>query len=77
MNAVVARSALDTDTLPEILKRRDPTIAARAAACLSQHGQFAFSSITRYEVVRGLKARAAARQLGNSRRSAGIRSSCR
>jgi hypothetical protein len=42
---------LDTDTLSEVLKQRHPTVVQRASAYLQQYQQFAFSSITRYEVV--------------------------
>src|SRR2546423_1167756 len=56
-------SLLDSDTLSEIFKRKNPTVAAHAGAYLKQYGQFAFSSITRYEVVRGLKDKGATRQL--------------
>ena len=44
---------LDTDTLSEVLKRRDQTVLTNARVYLSQHQQFAFSAITRYEVRRG------------------------
>ncbi len=54
---------LDTDTLSEILKQKHPLTVQRASAYLQQHQQFAFSSITRYEVVRGLKDKGAVRQL--------------
>lgn len=56
-------SLLDTDTLSDILKQKNPTVTGHAAAYLALHGQFAFSSITRYEIVRGLKAKGATRQL--------------
>jgi tRNA(fMet)-specific endonuclease VapC len=56
-------SIIDTDTLSEIRKRKNPSIVAHASGYLSQYGHFTFSSITRYEVVRGLKAKSAARQL--------------
>jgi len=54
---------LDTDTLSEVLKQRHPVVVQKASAYLQQHQQFAFSSVTRYEVVRGLKAKRATRQL--------------
>ena len=53
---------LDTDTLSEVLKRRNQIVLANARAYVAQHQQFAFSAITRYEVRRGnLSRRAAAR----------------
>jgi tRNA(fMet)-specific endonuclease VapC len=54
---------LDTDKVSEILKARDPRVRQRSAAYLQQHGQFAFSAITRYEAVRGLRRKRATRQL--------------
>src|SRR2546423_1071819 len=56
-------SLLDTDTLSEVLKRKDPRVLANARAYLSQHSRLAFSAITAYEIIRGLKARRATRQL--------------
>jgi tRNA(fMet)-specific endonuclease VapC len=52
---------LDTDTLSAIL-RRNPVVTARAQEYLSSHRRFAFSIITRYAILRGLKARRATKQ---------------
>lgn len=52
---------LDTDILSSIL-RRDPVVVARARDYLRAHQRFAFSIITRYEILRGLKARRATKQ---------------
>lgn len=46
---------LDTDILNEVLKQRNPVAIRHAADYLAEHGQFAISSISRYEVFRGLK----------------------
>ncbi len=46
---------LDTDILSEILKQRDPVVVRRASTYVRQQQRFAFSAMTRYEVVRGLK----------------------
>jgi predicted nucleic acid-binding protein len=54
---------LDTDTLNEVLKRKNASVVRHAADYLVQHGQFAISSITRYELLRGLKEKNAASQL--------------
>src|ERR1043166_2629216 len=54
---------IDTDILSEVLKQKDATVLSKAAAYLQAHQQFTFSAITRYEILRGLKAKAAARQL--------------
>lgn len=60
--AIVVPALLDTDTLSEVMKRRDPAVRRRAEEYLAAHGRFTFSIITRYEVLRGLKAKGAARQ---------------
>lgn len=60
--ATVAPALLDTDTLSEVMKQRDPTVRRRAGEYLAAHGRFTFSIITRYEVLRGLKAKGATRQ---------------
>jgi predicted nucleic acid-binding protein len=54
---------LDTDTLSELLKQRNSTVAQHAAAYLQTHGQFAFSAFTRFEILRGYKESKATRQL--------------
>lgn len=56
-------SLLDTDILTEIFKGRNSTVAANAAAYLTQHGQFAISVMTRFEVVRGLRHKRATKLL--------------
>jgi tRNA(fMet)-specific endonuclease VapC len=56
-------SLLDTDTLSEVLKQKHPVVVQKATAYLQQYQEFAISAVTRYEVVRGLKAKNAARQL--------------
>ena len=53
---------LDTDILSEVIKSRDVNVQLRAQAYLADHGQLQFSIITRYEVLRGLKAKDAFRQ---------------
>ncbi len=50
-------------TLNEVLKRKNANVVQNAADYLAQHGQFAISSITRYELLRGLKEKNAASQL--------------
>lgn len=53
---------LDTVTLSEVIKGRDASVLVRAREYLSLQGQFQFSIITRYEILRGLKAKDAFRQ---------------
>lgn len=54
---------LDTDTLSEVMKGRDPHVREKARQYLATYGRFTFSIITRYEILRGLKVKSAARQL--------------
>ena len=61
--AAVPPALLDTDTLSEVMKRRDSRVRHRAGEYLAAHGRFTFSIITRYEILRGLKAKGAIRQL--------------
>jgi tRNA(fMet)-specific endonuclease VapC len=54
---------LDTDTLSEIMKGVDPHVQDHARRYLAVFRSFTFSIITRYEILRGLKARRATRQI--------------
>jgi tRNA(fMet)-specific endonuclease VapC len=56
---------LDTDMLSEVLKQKNASVIQRAADYLHHHHQFTFSAITYYEVLRGLKAKNATKQLQN------------
>jgi tRNA(fMet)-specific endonuclease VapC len=56
-------SLLDTDTLSEILKRRNAATVSNAATYLQQHGQFTFSAFSRFEVRRGYLDKRASQQL--------------
>ncbi|MGB3309264.1 MAG: type II toxin-antitoxin system VapC family toxin [Nodosilinea sp.] len=53
---------LDTDILSAIT-RRNPAVIPKAQAYLAVHRKFTFSIITRYEILRGLKAKDATKQL--------------
>jgi tRNA(fMet)-specific endonuclease VapC len=59
----VARSLLDTDTLSQVIKGRNVLAASNATAYLALYGRFTFSLITRFEILRGLKAKRATAQL--------------
>ncbi len=59
----MAASLVDTDILSEILKQKNAVVLQNAAIYLQTFRQFTFCAITRYEVVRGLKAKKADRQL--------------
>jgi predicted nucleic acid-binding protein len=48
-------SVLDTDILTEVYKRRNRVVARHAVAYLRAHSQFAFSAMTRFEMVRGIR----------------------
>ena len=52
---------LDTDIL-SLLMRKNATVLAKSSAYLSEHRQFTISIITRYEILRGLKAKGALKQ---------------
>jgi tRNA(fMet)-specific endonuclease VapC len=52
----------DTDILSAVM-RKNPLVTGRARSYLEVHRQFIFSVITRYEVLRGLLAKGAAKQL--------------
>jgi len=56
-------SLLDTDILSEVLKGKDQQVLASAQQYLAEHQRFAFSAITLYEIIRGMRAKRATRQL--------------
>ena len=64
-------SILDTDILSEVLKRKDPQVLANARQYLTQHQRFAFSEMTVYEIIRGLKAAGATHQLSDFLKTVG------
>jgi tRNA(fMet)-specific endonuclease VapC len=57
-----AKKVLDTDTLSAMM-RSIPSVVSRAQAYLGEAGEVSFSIITLYEILRGLKAKGAERQL--------------
>ena len=67
----MVESILDTDILSEVLKRKDPQVLANARQYLIEHQRFAFSEMTFYEIVRGLKATQATHQLADFLRTVG------
>lgn len=54
---------LDTDILSEILKAKNEQVLRVVQRYLDQHQRFAFSAITLYEILRGLRAMQATRAL--------------
>jgi len=60
---VPSLALLDTDTLSEVMKGQDLHTQQKAQHYLTTYGQFRFSIITRYEILRGLKAKDALRQI--------------
>lgn len=54
---------LDTDMLNEVLKQKNPIVVEQASDYLKHHHRFAISSMTRYELLRGLKEKSATAQL--------------
>lgn len=63
----IRKVLLDTDTLSAVMKKH-PLAFARAKAYLKMQRRFTFSIITRYEVLRGLKAKHAIVQLADFER---------
>ncbi len=53
---------LDTDTLSAVMRQK-PAATAQAQAYLAVFRQFTLSIITRYEILRGLRAKGATTQL--------------
>ena len=53
---------LDTDILSAIM-RENSVVLSKARAYLGEHGRFTLSIITRYEILRGLAAKEARRQM--------------
>jgi tRNA(fMet)-specific endonuclease VapC len=54
---------LDTDMVSEIIKLRNATVRQKALVYTQQHGQLAFSAMTRYEIIRGYRDQNATTQL--------------
>ena len=54
---------LDTDIMSEILKAKNKQVLDIAQRYLDEHQRFAFSAITLYEILRGLRASQATRAL--------------
>lgn len=59
---MTAKTLLDTDILSSLL-RKQPVVVERATHYLAAFEQYTFSLITRYEILRGLKAMRAEKQL--------------
>jgi tRNA(fMet)-specific endonuclease VapC len=59
---MVAPTILDTDILSALM-RRQPSVVSRSRAYLVDHPQLSCSVITRYEILRGLKAQAHAKRI--------------
>jgi len=57
-----SKALLDTTILSGIMKGIE-AVMSRASAYLAYHGTFSFSIITRYEILRGLKAKKATAQI--------------
>ena len=56
-------SLLDTDILSEVLKGKDQQVLTTARQYLAEYHQLSFSAITVYEIIRGMRAKRASRQL--------------
>lgn len=58
---------LDTDIISALM-RKNHQVVTKTRAYLAQHDRLTFSIISRYEILRGLKAKAATRQQANFER---------
>mgnify|MGYP006274435357 CR=1 FL=1 len=58
----MAQVILDTDILSAIM-RQNPVVIPKATEYLAEQSRFTFSIITRYEILRGLKAKGATKQI--------------
>lgn len=67
----MGESLLDTDILSEVLKAKDTQVLSTAQQYLAEHQRFAFSAITLYEIIRGMRAKRATKQLQNFLQTAG------
>ena len=63
MSPQIARSILDTDTLSEIFKGVGQQVLSNTNYYLDEHPQLTFTSVSVHEVLYGLHAKAAARQI--------------
>ena len=54
---------LDTDMLSEVLKGKDANVVSKARQYHAEHGQFVFSAMTYYEVLRGIQLKKATKQI--------------
>jgi predicted nucleic acid-binding protein len=59
----MVEALIDTDILSEVLKAKDPHVTAAARQYLASHERFEFSAMTLYEIIRGMIANGATRQL--------------
>ena len=57
------RVLLDTDTLSEILKGRNPIVTRQAQAYAAEHGTFTYSAVSVLEILFGLHHKGAKRQI--------------
>ncbi|HOB73032.1 MAG TPA: type II toxin-antitoxin system VapC family toxin [Phycisphaerae bacterium] len=65
----MSEALLDTSTFSEILKRRNRVITRRSLDYLAEYGVFQISLITRYAILRGLKAKGAHQQIAEFERT--------
>lgn len=64
---IMQQVILDTDTLSELLKGKDPVVAAHAAQYAATHSRFTITAVTAHEIIFGLVSKGAARQLAEAR----------
>jgi len=57
----VKQVIMDTDILSAVM-RKNPLVLPKARSYISEYGQFTFSIITLYEILRGIKVKGASKQ---------------
>ena len=62
-NRPVYKAILDTDILSEVIKSKNPIVLQNVNAYLDQHAQLTFTSASVFEVLFGLHAKQATRQI--------------
>jgi len=58
----ITQAIVDTDILSAVM-RKNPVVIPKARAYISEYGQFRLSIMTRYEILRGLKAKGATKRV--------------
>lgn len=55
---------LDSDILSDVFKQRNPLVSQHGQQYVRSHGQFAFSAVTRFEIIRGYEEQSSSQLAG-------------